>query len=83
MEYSSEYVAKIVKLIIELVLLVLPILGVAVTDDLRAQAASATAAVGILASFAITIYTMVKQKREQKLTMLGRFTYDTPPQLKR
>lgn len=83
MQYSSEYVAKLVKLAIELVLLVLPILGVAVTDDLRAQAASVAAAVGILVSFAITVYTLVTQKREQRLTMLGKFTYDTPPQLKR
>ena len=70
--YSEEYLAKLIKAALELLFLVLPLLGFTVTDDVRVQAAGAATAGVVLVSFALTLFTIFRQKQKEGLSTFGR-----------
>lgn len=83
MNYSQEYIAQIVDAIIKLVMVVLPLLGLTISDDVKVQIPSIAAAIVLLVSFVISLFTAARIKESQALTVGGRYTAETPPQMKR
>lgn len=78
MKYSPEYIAQVVDAGIKLLLFVLPLLGVAISEDVKVQAVGMIATIAFLISFLISIFTARGIVTTQGLTATGRYTSQTP-----